>query len=205
MYISTTTSITFVWIMLLRYTTSGQKIDVTIPIMMPYLYKHKNTVNRAINTVQNSIYVRRMGILTKYKPKLKPVIFYRDSPDEILQIFNKTIMEEQVNTAIYIQYKEDDKAMASADYTVSLLEELGVPVLSWDPNYTGSLEVRLQLPIDFGVDIFHAIIFHILEFMLAYTVQSLTIQRYVLLQFDHQPTRILNYLAFQSFDFERTR
>jgi hypothetical protein len=60
--------------MLLRYTTSGQKIDVTIPIMMPYLYKHKNTVNRAINTVQNSIYVRRMGILTKYKPKLKPVI-----------------------------------------------------------------------------------------------------------------------------------
>jgi hypothetical protein len=29
--------------------------------------------------------------------------------------------------------------MASADYTVSLLEELGVPVLSWDPNYTGSL------------------------------------------------------------------
>jgi hypothetical protein len=47
-------------------------------------------------------------------------------------------MEEQVNTAIYIQYKEDDKAMASADYTVSLLEELGVPVLSWDPNYTGS-------------------------------------------------------------------
>lgn len=142
MYISTTTSFTFVWIMFLRYTTSGQKIDVTIPIMMPYLYKHKNSVNRAISTVQNSIYVRRVGILTKYKPKLKPVIFYRDSPDEILQIFNKTIMEEKVNTAIYIQYKEDDKALASADYTISLLEELGVPVLSWDPKYPGSLEVR---------------------------------------------------------------
>lgn len=192
MYISTTTSVTFVWIMFLRYTTSGQKIDVTIPIMMPYLYKHKNTVNRAVSAVQNSIYVRRMGILTKYKPKLKPVIFYRDSPDEILQIFNKTIMEEQVNTAIYIQYKEDDKAMASADYTISLLEELGIPVLSWDPNYPGSLEVRLQLPIDFGVDIVHTIIFNILDFMLAYTVQSLNMQRYVLLQFDHQPTRILN-------------
>ena len=101
-------------------------------------------------------------------------------------------MEEQVNTAIYIQYKEDDKAMASADYTISLLEELGVPVLSWDPNYPGSLEVRLQLPIDFGVDIVHTIIFNILDFMLAYTVQSLNMQRYVLLQFDHQPTRILN-------------
>jgi hypothetical protein len=95
MYISTTTSITFVWIMLLRYTTSGQKIDVTIPIMMTASYKHKNTMNRAINTVQNSIYVRRMGILTKYKPKLKPVIFYRDSPDEILQI-RKSIIQTYV-------------------------------------------------------------------------------------------------------------
>ena len=61
------------------------------------------------------------------------------SPSEILSLFCTGIFTKNVNTITLIKY-----AMASTssyNYIMQLAQHLGYPVISWDPNYPGALQV----------------------------------------------------------------
>ena len=65
------------------------------------------------------------------------------TPTEILNLFCTEIFVKQVNTMLVFNYGTGVES--SNDYIQKLAEHLGYPVISWDPQYPGALEVGTAL------------------------------------------------------------
>ena len=102
--------------------------------------------------VRNAVIeIKRSGIVTMlrraYNIDIKPIELdtgssYRQSdysPDGILRMFNDSIVKNSINSVLVIQIQEVNTA--STEYMMTMLEQLGLPVLSFNPFYPGSLEV----------------------------------------------------------------
>ena len=79
-----------------------------------------------------------------YSPSARVIELEDSNPDEILGIFCDTIFEKNTNALVHLSVTK--KAEKSKDYVLGLAASLGLPVLSFDPDYVGALEV---IPRDF--------------------------------------------------------
>ena len=112
-----------------------------IPVMMPYISKYdRGIVSPTLASLRTD---RRLFYLlrSKYDVNVEKILIDTGSPSEILQIFNDTILQGNVNSVVYLQVG-GDTSVASTEYVMMMLEGLGIPVLSWDPKYSGALEVN---------------------------------------------------------------
>lgn len=139
MFIPTTTVWGFIWTFCLHYTVHGQRPKVTIPILAKKLSKYERTITTEISTLTRT---RTTFMLLKRQYDIKIVYLPLDneSPSEILQLFNDTLLQGGINSVIYLQIG-GETSVSSTDYVTTVLEDLGLPVLSWDPKYSGALEV----------------------------------------------------------------
>ena len=65
---------------------------------------------------------------------------HSETPAEILTLFCSEVFARHVNTIMSLNYGSG--TVASNDYIMQLADNLGYPVISWDPHYPGALQVR---------------------------------------------------------------
>lgn len=75
-----------------------------------------------------------------YSPYPRVIELEESNPNEILGIFCDTIFKKNVNALVHLSVTK--KAEKSKDYVLGLASSLGLPVLSFDPDYVGALEVK---------------------------------------------------------------
>jgi hypothetical protein len=76
-----------------------------------------------------------------YSPFPRIIELDDSNPDEILGIFCDTVFEKNANALIHLSVTK--KGKKSKDYILGLATSLGFPVLSFDPDYVGALEVTV--------------------------------------------------------------
>lgn len=154
MFIPTTTVWGFIWTFCLHSITNGQRPKVTVPILAPNVLKYKSTITTAVSSITRS----RTSFFTlkrKYDIKVEYLPLNNQSPSEILQLFNDTILQGGINSVIYLQIG-GETSVSSTDYVTTVLEDLGLPVLSWDPKYSGALEkIKDQKVLQFAPTVYH--------------------------------------------------
>ncbi|XP_062581711.1 glutamate receptor ionotropic, NMDA 2B-like isoform X2 [Saccostrea cucullata] len=103
-----------------------------LDIILPDVDKVVNAINtRNLFNIMRSI--RRM-----YSPFPRIIKLENSNPNEILDIFCETVFKKNVNALIHLSVTR--KAEKSKDYILGLATSLGLPVLSFDPDYVGALE-----------------------------------------------------------------
>lgn len=89
---------------------------------------------------QNFINIIR-PIRRTYSPYPRIIELEESNPDEILGIFCDQVFKKNVNALVHLSVTK--KAEKSKDYFLGLASSLGLPVLSFDPDYVGALEVKI--------------------------------------------------------------
>lgn len=63
------------------------------------------------------------------------------SPREILDIFCLKIFPKHTNTILYLKSNNGKIIQSSRDVIMDIAKSVGYPVISWDPEFPGALEV----------------------------------------------------------------
>ena len=66
-----------------------------------------------------------------------------ETPAEILTLFCSEVFVRHVNAILSFNYGSG--SAAANDYIMQLADNLGYPVISWDPQYPGALQVNMPL------------------------------------------------------------
>ncbi|XP_061181697.1 glutamate receptor ionotropic, NMDA 2B-like isoform X2 [Saccostrea echinata] len=104
------------------------ELDIILPDVDKVV---KSINNRNLFGIMRSI--RRM-----YSPFPRIIKLENSNPSEILEIFCETVFKKNVNALVHLSVTR--KAEKSKDYILGLATSLGLPVLSFDPDYVGALE-----------------------------------------------------------------
>ena len=66
-----------------------------------------------------------------------------ETPAEILTLYCSEVFVRHVNAILSFNYGSG--SVAANDYIMQLADNLGYPVISWDPQYPGALQVRMYV------------------------------------------------------------
>lgn len=98
-------------------------------------------IDKVVNAIdKRNFYNIMKPIRRTYSPYARVIELEESNPDEILGIFCDTIFQKNVNALVHLSVTK--KAEKSKDYVLGLASSLGLPVLSFDPDYVGALEVK---------------------------------------------------------------
>ena len=78
-----------------------------------------------------------------YELKAGYQVLNNSSPSEILNFFCNDIFRNKVNTLVYIKANSGTKVEITRDFIMDIAASVKLPVISWDPDYPGALQVRL--------------------------------------------------------------
>lgn len=96
-------------------------------------------IDKVVNAIdKRNFYNIMKPIRRTYSPYARVIELEESNPDEILGIFCDTIFQKNVNALVHLSVTK--KAEKSKDYVLGLASSLGLPVLSFDPDYVGALE-----------------------------------------------------------------
>lgn len=123
---------------------AGMRKEVAVQLIVPY---HASVEKRFQSTHVTVKEIIKHGRETHYESlrhqfAINSWLNFTDTqtPEEILRIFCKEIFAKPVNTIVNLNYGTD--TTSSYNYIMQLADHLGYPVISWDPNYPGALQVR---------------------------------------------------------------
>lgn len=111
------------------------RTTLSFRIIMPNLMHYE----RAINSTKTSISRYMYGL--PGRPDISILRVDTNSPKEIMNMFCDQILPNQVNTLLHLDLKTDRTSSISTNYIMNVAEQLGYPLISWDPDYAGALEV----------------------------------------------------------------
>lgn len=115
----------------------SQRPSLGLKIVMPESIKLKDSVRIAIGLVNRSPRRRQIRAL-KLKIQNSQL---GDNPSEIFDLFCSDILPNRVNTVLYLALRDDNKFLRLTDYMNNIMHDIGLPILSWNPFLTGSLQV----------------------------------------------------------------
>lgn len=93
----------------------------------------KETINRGRDRVYD--YLRERFVIDSWLNSTQS-----ETPAEILTLFCSEIFSRHVNTIVSFNYGSG--SVAANDYILQLADNLGYPVISWDPQFPGALQVK---------------------------------------------------------------
>ncbi|KAH3869433.1 hypothetical protein DPMN_032600, partial [Dreissena polymorpha] len=129
------------------YTSVAQllptKQDVVLQIVMPHqtsaANKYETTHANAKQTIKHGRETAYNNLRRRFAINTWLNFTDSNSPKEILNLFCKEIFAKHVNAILSLNYGTD--TASSNNYIMKLAENLGYPVISWDPHYPGALEM----------------------------------------------------------------
>ena len=131
------------WPMSIGQGTLQPKQEVVMQIIVPlqslesklqsvHVYE-KTTINRAREKIYRNL--REKFVVDSWLNSTQS-----ETPTEILTLYCTEIFARHVNTILSINYGSG--TVAANDYIMQLADTLGYPVISWDPQYPGALQVN---------------------------------------------------------------
>ncbi|XP_052268514.1 glutamate receptor ionotropic, NMDA 2B-like [Dreissena polymorpha] len=119
------------------------KQDVVLQIVIPHqtsaVNKYENAHANAKQTIKHGRESDYNNLRKRFSINTWLNFTDSNSPKEILNLFCKEIFAKHVNAILSLNYGTD--TASSNNYIMKLAENLGYPVISWDPNYPGALEM----------------------------------------------------------------
>ena len=120
-------------------------IECGLHIIMPYSSEYNKKISGILPRIQFYANRRRFPDLNQnYFVKIKDSIVDGDEPRKVLDLFCDSIFPEKMNTILYLKLNPKTR-IPTEDYIVEIATMLGYPVISWDPEFPGALQVRLFL------------------------------------------------------------
>ncbi|KAH3869441.1 hypothetical protein DPMN_032608 [Dreissena polymorpha] len=122
----------------------SMKQDVVLQIVIPHqtsaVNKYENAHANAKQTIKHGRESDYNNLRKRFSINTWLNFTDSNSPKEILNLYCKEIFAKHVNAILSLNYGTD--TASSNNYIMKLAENLGYPVISWDPNYPGALEVK---------------------------------------------------------------
>ncbi|KAL4240266.1 Glutamate receptor ionotropic [Mactra antiquata] len=124
-------------------TRAFAKQEVVMQIIMPYHSSAESKIisahlhiKQTINFGREKMYenLRSHFVVDSWEKFIET-----QSPSEILSTFCNEIFQRHVNTLLCLNHGFGTEA--SNNYILQLAENVGYPVISWDPHYPGALQV----------------------------------------------------------------
>jgi hypothetical protein len=84
---------------------------------------------------------KRSQNYSDYILKQNHIIIDKQNPQEILDLFCHSIFKSHVNTILYFQLHPTKDP--TPNYIINMAEYLRIPVISWDSEFPGALQVGL--------------------------------------------------------------
>ena len=124
-------------------TQSVAKQDVVMQIIVPYQSSAMSKYDKTHVYAKEQINRGREKNYSNLRDhfEINSWLYYteKETPTEILTLFCTEIFSKHVNTILSLNRGSGTES--SNNYILQLAEYLGYPVISWDPNYPGALQV----------------------------------------------------------------
>ena len=129
--------------------SSRDRVDVRLVAIIPRILGIELPVKKKISNAQVTFFrshsLRHKGMFSARVDTSKDVkIVMNDNPREILNIFCKTVLGRSVVTILNINNPMISRSAQSSHYILELASHLGVPIISWDTQFTSSSEVSFM-------------------------------------------------------------
>jgi len=118
-----------------------------IPVAFHVIFPFRNELKKSIKTQLPGIEyttTKRGSFkneLKKYEISTGYSALNYSTPKEILNVFCDRLFPSHVNTILYIKSKQGSLGESSRDFILDITKYIGFPVISWDPDFPGALQV----------------------------------------------------------------
>lgn len=119
----------------------GETIEVSIFLIMPDSARLNKKLKNALAESYYTDILRDLKRSKTYSGVIKQSsrIIDTENPQDILDLFCENIFKEKVNTILYFQLHPTKDP--TPNYIINMAEYLRIPVISWDLQFPGALEV----------------------------------------------------------------
>lgn len=135
----------------------GEATQASIFLIMPDRARLNKNLKSAFSEAFYTMGLREFKRSQQYSDyilKQNNIIIDKQNPQEILDLFCHTIFKSHVNTILYFQLHPTKDP--TPNYIINMAEYFKIPVISWDSEFPGALQVGLDFYSVFGQGCSHS-------------------------------------------------